>query len=93
MEETDSLPGNCLAPWPSLLLGEGLSHSALGDELKKYSCFWNCSESLLLTVNYGIDHQPLCSLGLLLKLLGGHAPLVYIFFRGCGAHIPTSGGG
>lgn len=72
MEETESLPG-------PPLLEEDLSPSALGDELQKYSRFWKCSESQLLTVNYGIDHQPLSSL-YLLKLLGGHTPLVYIFF-------------
>lgn len=81
MEETESLPGTCLAPWPPLLFEADLSpSSALGDELQKYSHFWKCSESQLLTINYGIDHRPLSSLCLLLKLLVGHVPLVYIFF-------------
>lgn len=79
MEETESLPGTCLAPRPPLLEEDLSPSSALGDELQKYSCFWKCSESQLLTVNYGIDHRPLSSL-YLLKLLEGHTPLVYIFF-------------
>ena len=52
MEETESLPGTCLAPRPPLLEEDLSPSSALGDELQKYSRFWKCSESQLLTVNY-----------------------------------------